>query len=148
MWKLSDIAFEECVTELKAACRMPIDESALESVIGRLRSNFQRHLDQPAGWKRWADYGQRVRNSARHLGAFADFFGNHAGASVVGSDELTSALKVIRAECIIQASVRPLAAEFCCSPPETCNEAPLDTQPAEDFLNAMVPSKRRLARAG
>ncbi|MPZ17577.1 MAG: hypothetical protein GEV06_06670 [Luteitalea sp.] len=147
MRKSSDFAFDECVTELRAACRLPIDESALETVLGSLRYNFERHLDHPTGGKRWADHGQRVRDSARHLGAFANFFANHVGATVVGLDELTSAFKVIRADCTIQSSASPLASEFCCSPPESCNEAPLDTGPAEDFLAALAP-RPRLARVG
>jgi hypothetical protein len=147
MRKLSDVAYDECVRELTAACRLPIDESALETVIGHLRFNFERHLDHPAGGKRWADHGQRVRNSARHLGAFADFFGNHVGATMVGLDELTSAFSVIRADCTIQASISPLAYEYCCDP-GYCNDAPLDYGPAEEFLEALAPSRPRLARAG
>jgi hypothetical protein len=147
MRKLSDVAYEECVRELKAACRLPIDESALETVIGRLRVNFERHVDHPSGGKRWADYGQRVRNSARHLGAFAEFFANHVGATEVGLDELISAFKVIRADCTIQASITPLAYEFCCEE-GYCNDTSLDYGPAEEFLEALAPSRPRLARVG
>jgi hypothetical protein len=146
MSKLSDIAFDEILTEIKAACRLPIDEGALDTVIGRLRVNFEQHLDHPAGGKRWADHGQRVRNSARHLGAFAEFFGNHVGATVVGFDELTSAFKIIRADCTIQASISPLAYEYCCEC--GCNGQPPCDSVAEDFLEALAPSRPRLARAG
>jgi hypothetical protein len=146
MTKLSDLAFDEILTEIKAGCRLPIDEAALETVIGRLRVNFERHLDDhPAGWKRWGDSGQRVRNYARHLGAFADFFAGHVGATVVGADELTSAFKIIRADCTIQASITPFAMEFCCEE-GYCNDA--SDSAAADFLESLAPSRPRLARAG
>lgn len=145
MRKLSDLAFDEILTEIKAACHLPIDEAALDTVIGRLRVNFERNLDHPAGWKLWGDAGQRVRNYARHLGAFADFFAGHVGATVVGTDELTSAFKIIRADCTIQASITPFSAEFCCEE-GYCNDA--SDSAAADFLETLAPSLPRLARAG
>jgi len=66
MRRLPDIAIRECVGELRAACRLPIDQEALGVLIERLRPNFERILAHPDGVKRWADHGQRMR---RFLGA-------------------------------------------------------------------------------
>ncbi len=82
MKRLPEIAMKECVGELRAACRLPIDEAALEKMLDPLRHNFERILANPDGVKRWADHGQRMRNNGRHLGALADFFGDRAGSWV------------------------------------------------------------------
>ena len=74
MRRLPDIAIRECVGELRAACRLPIDQTALDVLIERLRPNFERILGHPDGARRWADHGQRMRNNGRHLGALADFY--------------------------------------------------------------------------
>lgn len=154
MRRLSDIAVNECVGELRAACRLPIEQPALDTVIGWLRPNFERILDHASGGKRWADHGQRVRDNARHLGAFADFFANHVGATIVGVDELKPAFQMIRADCTIQASIGPFSFEYCCDPDCTCNPDPclteeaFDVRVAEEFLRRIAPMQEPLRRAG
>ena len=37
MKRMPDTAIKECVTELRAACRLPIEEAALETLVGWLR---------------------------------------------------------------------------------------------------------------
>ncbi len=111
MKRLPDIALKECVAELRASCRLPIDESALQRMLDPLRPNFERILGHPDGVKRWADHGQRMRNNGRHLGALADFFGDRAG--VVGEDALMRAFQLIREDCTVRAELTPLAFEYC-----------------------------------
>ena len=132
MKRLPDIAMKECKAELRAACRLPIDERAIALLETWLRPNFDRILAHPEGGKRWADHGQRMRDNARFLGAFADFFGSHAGADKVGVDELTRAFKVIRADCTVRAEVTPVAYEY-------CEGVPVDAASAEEFLHAVAP---------
>jgi hypothetical protein len=132
MKRLPEIAIKECVGELRAACRLPIDQPALDLIVEWLRPNFERILAHPDGGKRWADHGQRMRDNARHLGAFADFFGSHTGADAVGVDELKRAFQVVRADCTVRAEVRPVAYEY-------CREVPLDAREAEEFLQAVAP---------
>lgn len=103
MTRLPDLAIRECLGELRAACRIPIDELALETVVGWLRPNFEQILGHPDGGNRWADHGQRMRDNARHLGAFADFFGSHAGSQTIGLDELKRAFQIVRADCTVRA---------------------------------------------
>jgi len=105
--RLPEIAMKECVGELRAACRLPIDESALEKFLDPLRPNFERILAHPDGVKRWADHGQRMRNNGRHLGALADFFGDRAG--IVGEDALMRAFQLVRQDCTVRAEATPLA---------------------------------------
>lgn len=76
MRRLPDIAIRECVAELRAACRLPIDGPALDALVERLHHNFDRILTHQDGPKRWADVGQRMRDNARHIGALANFFGD------------------------------------------------------------------------
>ena len=83
MKRLPDIAMKECTAELRAACRLPVDERGLAQLQAWLRPNFERILAHPDGGKRWADHGQRMRDNARFIGAFADFFGSHAGAQLI-----------------------------------------------------------------
>jgi hypothetical protein len=109
--RLPDIALKECVAELRAACRLPIDEAALQKMLDPLRPNFERILGHPDGVKRWADHGQRMRNNGRHLGALADFFGDRAG--VVGEDAIMRAFQLIREDCTVRAELTPLAYEYC-----------------------------------
>src|SRR5437773_9241268 len=73
MKRLPDIAIKECVRELRAACRLPIDQAALDLVVDWLRPNFELSLAHPEGGRRWADHGHRMRDNARYRGAFADF---------------------------------------------------------------------------
>lgn len=132
MRKLPDLAIKECVSELRAACRLPVDEPALDVVVDWLRPNFDRILAHPDGARRWADHGQRMRDNARHLGGFADFFGSHAGAKTIGVEELKRALQVIRADCTVRAEHSPMAFEY-------CDGLPLDTSSAQEFLHKVAP---------
>jgi hypothetical protein len=122
MRRLPDIAIRECVAELRAACRLPIEQAALEMLIERLRHNFDRILAHPDGPKRWADHGQRMRDNARHLGALADFYGSRAG--VVNEEALGRAFQSVREDCTVRAESTPLAYEYCRPPkPETEDRA-------------------------
>jgi len=136
MKRLPDIALKECLTELRAACRLPIDEAALNVLAGWVRPNFEQILAHAEGGRRWADHGQRMRDNGRHLGAFADFFGSHAGVDRIGLEELTRAFQVIRAECTVRAESTPLAYEYC-RPPEPAPE-PEDAVRHEDGQSARV----------
>lgn len=132
MKKLSDIAIRECVLELRAACRLPIEESALNVIVGWLRPNFERILDHPDGRSRWAECGQRMRDNARYLGTFSDFFASHTESPIVGVDDLKRAFTLVRADCTVRTERTPVAWEFC---PST----PLDASAAEVFLRAVAP---------
>jgi hypothetical protein len=132
MKRLSELAIKECVVELRAACRLPIDEPALATVVGWLRSNFQQILDHPDGAKRWADHGHRMRDNARHLGAFADFFASHNDTSRIGIEELTRGFELVKADCTVRADV-PVAFQY-------CPEAPVNVTAAETFLRAVAPA--------
>jgi hypothetical protein len=131
--RLPDIAIKECRQELRAACRLPIDERALVEVESWLRPNFERILGHPEGAKRWSDHGQRMRDNARFIGTFADFFASHTESTSVGIAELKRAYEVIRADCTVRSERTPLAWEYC-NPPE-----PGEEQPAEQFLRAIAP---------
>jgi hypothetical protein len=109
--RLPDIAIKECVGELRAACRLPIEPDALDVLIERLRPNFERILAHPDGARRWADHGQRMRNNGRHLGALADFYGDRAG--VVDIAALMRAFQAVREDCTVRAEITPLAYEYC-----------------------------------
>ena len=111
MRRLPDIAIRECVGELRAACRLPIDQEALGVLIERLRPNFERILGHPDGVKRWADHGQRMRDNGRHLGALADFYGDRE--RLVGTEALTRAFQAVREDCTVRAESTPLAYEYC-----------------------------------
>jgi hypothetical protein len=132
MKRLPEIAIRECVTEFRAACRLPVDARALDTLVGWLRPNFDRILAHPDGGKRWADHGQRMRDNARHLGAFADFFASHASSETVGLEELKRAFQVIRADCTVRAEHTPVAFEY-------CRAVPVDAGEAEQFLQAVAP---------
>lgn len=120
MKTISAIAIDECVAELRAACRRPIDETALETIVARLRPNFERILDNSEGPKRWADYGRQMRSNGRHIGALANFFGDHADQFIIGLDALAPAFDLVRAACRVgldNGHIRPIdtnnpAAEF------------------------------------
>ena len=130
MKRLPDIAIKECVRELRAACRLPIEQAALDLVVDWLRPNFEMILAHPEGGRRWADHGHRMRDNARYLGAFADFFGSRTGA--VGIEELTRAFQVVRADCTVRAEQTPVAYEY-------CRGVPVDARAAEEFLQAVAP---------
>ena len=130
--KMSELAINECVLELRAECRRSVDQAALETVIGWVRPNFERLLDRTDGKKRWADLGPRARDNGRHWGALADFFAGHTDAAVVGIEELTRAATMVRADCTVRAERTPVAWEF-------CPEIPVDVTAAESFLRAIAP---------
>jgi hypothetical protein len=136
VFRVPDIALRECVVELRAACRKPIDQEALETLLGWVRPNFERILGHPDGAKRWADHGNRMRDNSRHLGAFADFFGSHTDNLTIGLDELTRAFQVVRADCTVRAESRPIAWEYCYP---TQGTASFDTRAAEDFIRSVAP---------
>ena len=115
MRRLPDIAFRECVNELRAACRLPIDDRALDELLEPLRANFDRILGGPEGPKRWADVGQRMRDNGRHLGALADFYGSPDG--FVGPDALNKAFTAIKDACTVDVETAPVAFRFCTPPP-------------------------------
>jgi hypothetical protein len=130
--KVSEIAMNECVLELRAACRRPVEQAALEMVMDWVRPNFERILDRADGKKRWADLGPRVRENGRHLGALADFFANHTSSAAIGIEELTRAATMVRADCTVRAERIPVAWEF-------CPDIPVDVTAAEVFLRAIAP---------
>jgi hypothetical protein len=132
MKRLPDVAMKECLQELRAACRLPIDQAGINLLTEWLRPNFERILAHPEGGRRWADHGQRMRDNARYLGAFADFFASHTSAETVGVEELKRAFAVVRADCTVRAERTPLAYEY-------CREVPLDASDAEAFLHSVVP---------
>src|SRR5262245_23548034 len=102
---MSALAIGECVAELRTACRRPIDEAALDTLIASLRSSFEQVLDQPDGVARWADHGQQMRDHGRYLGTLADFFSYRANAPIVGTSELTRAFLMIRDACRVGADL-------------------------------------------
>jgi hypothetical protein len=116
MRRLPELALKECFAELRAACRLPIDEQALTELMERVRPNFERILGHPDGPKRWADHGQRMRDNGRHVGALADFYGDRE--RMVGAEALTRAFQAVRKDCTVRAEVTPLAYEYCREPSE------------------------------
>ena len=140
MEKLSAIAIKECVAELRAASRRPIEQDALDTIVEWLRPQFERILDRVDGGRRWAQHGQRVREKSRHIGALADFFGNHAEVATIGIAEITHAVRMARADCTVRAERTPLAYEY-------CSMAPVDSTAAEEFLRAIAPVPEALALA-
>jgi len=130
MTNVSEIAIRECVAELRAASRRPIDPLALETIVGWMRPQFERILDRTDGGKRWAEHGPRLRENSRHLGALADFFACHGDAAEVSIDELTAAVKMVRADCTLRSERIPLAFQY-------CPKAPVDATAAEAFLRTL-----------
>jgi hypothetical protein len=102
--RLSDLAIEECVFELRAACRRPIDEAALERLLDRLRPNFRQILDRPEGTAHWVDHGRHMRDNGRYLGVLADFFGYEHDVPTVGVVELMRAFAMVEAACRVGAA--------------------------------------------
>jgi hypothetical protein len=96
---LSELAIQECVAELRAACRRPIDQSALDTLLGTLRPQFEEILDRPEGRAHWTDHGRHMRDNGRYLGCLADFFGYRADVDMVGSVELMHAFTMVRDAC-------------------------------------------------
>jgi hypothetical protein len=100
---LSELAIAECVTELRAACRRPIDESALDALLATLRPQFRQILDRPEGRGHWTDHGRHMRDNGRYMGCLADFFGYQADVDTVGTDELMRAFAMVRDACRVGA---------------------------------------------
>jgi hypothetical protein len=132
MRRLPDTALRECFGELRAACRLPIDETALDALKERVRPNFERILGHPDGPRRWADHGQRMRDNGRHVGALADFYGNRD--RLVGIDALNRAFQAVREDCTVRAESTPLAYEYC----RPADPAPESAVQSEDSLQARV----------
>ena len=114
---------------------------ALDTMLGWVRPDFERILDRLDGKRRWAEVGPRVRETGRHLGAFADFFASHAGAPVVGIEQLTHAMTMMRADCTVRAERTPVAWEF-------CPRAPVNIRAAQEFLRTVAPVPELVSRAG
>lgn len=104
---MPDIAIEECLDELRTACRRPIDPPALDTVVGWLRPQFEEILGHPEGRARWADHGQLMRDNGRHLGALADFFGHQANVPIVSLYELAQAFDLVRGACRVRVGRAP-----------------------------------------
>jgi hypothetical protein len=102
MNSMPEIAIAECLDELRAACRRPIDADALDAVVGWLRPQFEIILSHPEGRARWADHGQQMRDNGRHLGALADFFGYRSDVPVVTLYELSQAFDMVRGACRVR----------------------------------------------
>jgi hypothetical protein len=100
---LSEIAIDECVVELRAACRRPIDEEALAGLREWLRPNFRQILDRPEGKVHWTEHGQHMRDNGRYLGALADFLSYRADVEVVGAAQLIDAFAMVRDACRVGA---------------------------------------------
>jgi hypothetical protein len=104
---MSDVAINECVAEIRAACRRRIDEAALQRLLDTLRPNFRQILDRPEGKAHWTDHGQHMRDNGRYLGALADFFGYQTDVDVVGDAQLILAFGMVEAACRVGAPVPP-----------------------------------------
>jgi hypothetical protein len=100
---MSEVALGECVVELRAACRRPVDEAALERLLDRLRPNFRQILDRPDGKAHWTEHGQHMRDNGRYLGALADFFGYQADVAIVVDRQLMQAFAMVEAACRVGA---------------------------------------------
>jgi hypothetical protein len=100
---MSEFAMSECVAELRAACRRPIHEPALERLLDTLRPNFRQILDRPEGKAHWTDHGRHMRDNGRYLGALADFFGYQADVDVIGEAQLSQAFAMVEAACRVGA---------------------------------------------
>jgi hypothetical protein len=100
---MSDVAINECVAEIRAACRRPISETALERLLDALRPNFRQILDRPEGKAHWTDHGQHMRDNGRYLGALADFFSYQSDVDIVGDTQLIQAFAMVEAACRVGA---------------------------------------------
>ena len=97
--KLSQSAIEECLRELRAACRMPIDDAAIDAADRLMRPQFEKLLDNAKGAQQWAVDGPLMRDNGRFVGTFAEFFANRQSKSSVGAGELMAAIQIVRAQC-------------------------------------------------
>jgi len=104
-------------------------------------SRLERILDRADGKKRWAELGPRVRETGRHLGAFADFFASHVGAQEITLEELRHAMTMVRADCTVRSERTPVAWEF-------CPHAPVNIHAAREYLLTIAPAPELVSRAG
>ena len=100
---LSESAIDECVAELRAACRRPIDRDALVHLREWLRPNFREILDRPEGKVHWTEHGRHMRDNGRFLGALADFLSYRDDVDVVGAAQLMDAFAMVRDACRVGA---------------------------------------------
>jgi hypothetical protein len=112
----------ECVAELRAACRRPINETALQQLLEALRPNFRQILDRPEGKAHWTDHGQHMRDNGRFLGALADFFSYQTDVDIVGDTQLNQAFAMVQAACRVGA---PASSE----PKDTAGAAVVERRP-------------------
>ena len=103
MISMSELAIKECVVEMRAACRRPIDEPALERLLDSLRPSFRQILDRPEGRAHWTDHGQHMRDNGRYLGTLADFFSYQADVETVGANQLVQAFEMVEFACRVGA---------------------------------------------
>jgi hypothetical protein len=103
MTRFSELAMEECVEELRAACRRPIEETALQTLIEWVRPQFTEILDRPEGRTYWSDCGHHMRNNGRYIGGLADFLSHQSDVDVVGASELMQAFTMVRDACRVGA---------------------------------------------
>lgn len=96
-------ALRECIAELRAACRRPIDEAALAALLARLRPQFEHVLDNPDGPARWMDHGWQMRDHGRYIGGIADLFAYQSNVAIVGTNELFRAFAMIEVACRVGA---------------------------------------------
>lgn len=104
---MSEVAINECVAEIRAACRRPINETALERLLDALRPNFRQILDRPEGKAHWTDHGRHMRDNGRYLGALADFFSYQTDVDIVGDTQLIQAFAMVEAACRVGAPASP-----------------------------------------
>jgi hypothetical protein len=97
--KVSEMAMDQCLVELRAACRRPIDRAAIDVVAEWMRPNFEQVLDDPDGRRRWGDHGQQMRENGRHIGAIADFLGYAANVETIRLEQLKPAFQMVAAAC-------------------------------------------------
>jgi hypothetical protein len=102
--RLSERAIGECLTELHAACRRPVDAEAVAQLVESLRAAFEGILDNPDGRVRWAEHGYLMRNNGRHIGSLADFLANAANVDNVNRTHLLSAFDLVRTACRVGAN--------------------------------------------
>src|SRR3981081_3467759 len=101
MTKMSELAINECVLELRAACRRPVDQPALDTIAGWVRADFERILDRLDGKNPRED--GRAAEVGRLLAPSGVFLGSHADSPVIGIHELTEAVTMARADCTVRA---------------------------------------------
>ena len=95
----SNDAMNECKAWIRAACKSPMVEGALDQVLEPLRDKFQMRLDGADGPKTWADDTPKMRDNGRYMGVFAEFFAQ--GEPAVTVKHLEAALCLVSAKCTV-----------------------------------------------